>query len=219
MSVLIKQSRAREPGSKIAAFGIRAVAIPSESDAGEARLRARIAALEAASAEAEERHARDLERARAEGAEAALEERSDRDERALALLREAIGTATAGWEARLASWDGVATGLARAILSAVFADSDQCSGMVQACIARKLATLKTSAIVRIRVSPLDFTDADALDLLGRTIPEGLELAADPGLGSGECLIDLRLGHVDLSLDSQWREIAQFLDSLEQRGGQ
>jgi type III secretion protein L len=158
-----------------------------------------------------------LKQAREEGAEAAREERTEAEDRALEALADALEAARASWEARLSSWESAACGIAKAALEQVFADAGKSAELVEAAIARQLDRLGASSLVGIRVSQDDFADDARLARTAKSLGAGLELKRDPTISSGDCVIDLKLGHMDVAPGAQWQRLAALLERLEREG--
>jgi flagellar assembly protein FliH len=221
MSALIKSAAAAGAARPFAALGasrVISMAREPEWQPAERLLEERIAALEAELVGEREAVSAKLAEAREQAAREALETRSDAEEQALAALQDALGAALEQWRERLASWDRAAAGVARAVLEQVFVANDERAALVESAIARKLAALESASLVEVRVSAEDFGEAGALEAAER-LGRGVKLAGDPALQSGECLVDLKLGHVDLGLGGQWRRIDALLDQLEREGGE
>jgi flagellar biosynthesis/type III secretory pathway protein FliH len=171
------------------------------------------AALEAQRAESEQA----VKAARAEGERQGRASADDASAKQLALLGKGVDSAVAGWEARLGDLDGLAPALARAALAKLFDDGDGHAGFVAGLIARQMRLLRRDSLVAIRVSARDFRDEQALAELGEAAGTGsVRLVADGDLASGECRIDLQLGHIDIGAGTQWAQVAAFLDKLAER---
>jgi flagellar biosynthesis/type III secretory pathway protein FliH len=222
MSALIKSAAAAGAARPFAAVGASHELNPAREPGwkpAERLLEERIAALEAELAGDREAVSARLAEAREQGAREALETRSDAEEQALAALEAALGAALEQWRERLASWDRAAAGIARAVLEQVFVADEQRAALVESAIARKLAALNSASLVEVRVSAEDFGEARALEAAAARLGRGVRLAGDPALRSGECLVDLKLGHADLGLGGQWRRIEALLERLEREGGE
>lgn len=180
-------------------------------------LEARIAALEAEIREAEQRLPELLKTAREEGAREALKSRSDAEAKRLERLGEGISEAMALWSKRLATLEGLSATLAHSILERVFADGAERSAAVSSALEARLAQLETQSIVRARVSGADFSDSGSLEALNADLGGRISIVSDAKLKAGECVIDLKLGHLDVGPAAQWRRIAEFLDQLECEG--
>lgn len=216
MTGLIKSAAAKAGTDPICAFGL-ALEPTYRADSCETMLEARVAELRAAIASAEERHQRELEEAREEAAREVLEQRSDAEDRAIEALCDAAGQANDAWTRRLRSWESGSIAIARKVLEQVFADASSRSALVESSIRRRIQVLETHAIVQVRVSEQDFPDPLSLAAANRAAGGQREIVCDAALPSGACIVDLKLGHVDLGLDAQWARIAELLEVLELEG--
>jgi flagellar biosynthesis/type III secretory pathway protein FliH len=214
MSALIKAAGATA-GDSIRTFAPR-TSEPAvhQVPTHEAVLEERIAQLEEMITANEEGHRQALKRARKDGERLALERRSDSEERALRILRDAVADANSAWKQRLSAWETVAVGIAREVLQKTFEDASQRSLLVESCIKRTIGRLDKASLVRFRVSPTDFPEGAVL-----SPGEGIEVVGDDALGPGECIVDLRLGEIDLGLYAQWARIGQLLDTLEREAAE
>lgn len=157
--------------------------------------------------------------ARAEGERLGKAAADDSSEKQLDLVGKGVTAAVAHWQARLDDLDGLAPALARAALGKLFdADEDQVRFVAQV-IERQMRLLRRESLVAIRVSAGDFKDEQALAALGAEAGAGsVRIVADADLASGQCRIDLQLGHIDIGAGTQWAEVAAFLDGLAARDG-
>lgn len=136
----------------------------------------------------------------------------------VAVLAKAAETAAAAWQKRLSELDGLAAAIVRAALAKLF-DEERHSSFVAGLVARQMRLLRRDSVVAIRVSPRDFGDEQALAALGAEAGTGsVRIVADAGLASGECGIDLQLGHIDIGAATQWAQLADLLDGLAAREG-
>lgn len=157
--------------------------------------------------------------ARAEGERQGRTEAGDAAEKQLGLLGKGVNAAVAEWQARLDGLDGLAPSLARAALGKLFDDGEDHMRFVAGAIARQMRMLRRESLIAIRVSARDFKDEQALAALGAEAGAGsVRVIADADLASGECRIDLQLGHIDVGAATQWAQLAAFLDGLAEREG-
>lgn len=155
--------------------------------------------------------------ARAEGEREGRTAAGDAADKQLALLGKGLDSAVAKWETRLGDLDGLAPALARAALAKLLDDGEGHAGFVAGLIARQMRLLRRDSLIAIRVSARDFKDEQALAELGEAAGTGsVRLIADGDLESGECRIDLQLGHIDVGAGTQWAQVAAFLDGLAER---
>lgn len=211
MSVLIKGAAAQSvrPFLDAPAF-VPAPAGDPRLDALEREneeLRAALAAQRTASEKA-------VAAARTEGERQGKADAGDAIDKQLALLGKGVEAAVAAWEDRLADLDDLAPSLARSALGKLLDDSGGHSRFVAGVIARQMQTLRRESLLAVRVSARDFKDEEALAALGNEAGTGsVRIIADADLASGECRIDLQLGHVDVGAKTQWAQLAAFLDDL------
>ena len=214
MKPLIKSSAVAGSADIVRPFAARQSIEFEEKTSPEDLLGQRIAALEIELARRDEELPALIEEARAQGAADALGERSGLEEKALDALQQLLGDVRRDWSKRLESWDAAAAGIAREALEQVFCATGDLSGLVEAAIGKRLERLESQCVVRIRVSPIDFA-GDRLE--GSASRIGMDLVADSGLERGACEIDLKLGHADVGLGTQWDRIRRLLDRIEGEG--
>jgi len=132
----------------------------------------------------------------------------------VATLRSGVEEAVAAWTARLAGLERLTASLAKVALAKLFDDHGDQSRFVAAVVARQMQLLRRESLVAIRVSSSDFADEQALTALAAEAGTGsAQVFADADLDSGQCRIDLQLGHIDVGVDTQWAQLAAFLDEL------
>lgn len=176
---------------------------PLERENGELRdalAAARDAADEAAGA------AREL------GRKEAVEQFRRQDQERLDALERGVAAALCEWRDRLAALDRLAPLLAQAAMAKLFDRCEDYTDLVTRSISRQLSNLGREAVVAIHVSGEDFPDAAALADLREDAGAGvLDVLPDADLAAGECRMKLRLGHLDIGVPSQWRELSALLD--------
>jgi type III secretion protein L len=176
-----------------------------ELEAAIAELRQRLADAES---EADEREDAAFERGRREGEDLATGE----TEKRLELLRKGVDALQQSHSDRLAEYELLALQLARTALTRVFGDEGQRTEMVTQAITQRLASIKRKLVVRVSVSARDFRSKEELETLTARLP-GFEIVPDKALDAGGCLVDLRLGTIDLGLPGQWQRLTVFLEEL------
>lgn len=214
MSALIKSGN----GEAVRSFGVAPPVAPAPApkakadprDARIARLEAEIVGLQDALAKAESDAATAVAEAREAGEAAGRARAEDREADRLDALREGLSAAGKSFEARLAALEGLAPRLARASLEKLFGSVEDWSPMVEAMLARQLATLRRSRIVAVQVSPADFADPHAVAALSGS---DLRAAIDPDLRAGAARIECKLGQIDLDARAQWDRLAELLDEM------
>lgn len=211
MSALIKSGN----GQAVRSFGLAPVAaVPAPKadprDTKIARLEAEIARLRDALAEAEAEAETAVAAAREAGEAAGLARAEDREADRLDALRAGLSSAGKNFEASLAALEGLAPQLARAALEKMFGAVEDWSPMVEAMLARQLASLRRSRIVAVQVSPADFADPHAVEALSGS---DLRAGVDPDLRAGAARIECKLGQIDLDARGQWDALATLLGEM------
>jgi flagellar biosynthesis/type III secretory pathway protein FliH len=152
--------------------------------------------------------------ARAEGQREGRSAAGEASEKRLAALGSGIAAASAAWEERLATLEGLAASVARTALAKLFEGAEGHSRFVAEVIARQMCALRRESLVSVRVSAGDFTDDTALTALAAAAGTGaVPVIADAGLEPGDCRIDLQLGHIDIGSRAQWTQLAALLDEM------
>lgn len=177
-------------------------------------MRGEIEALEKqladARAAATRAEAKAREEGRRDGQAAALQD----DGKRLVVLSEGVSAACAAWNDRIGGIDGLAAAVARSAMAKLFHGCDDHGDFVVGMIARQMGHLRREAVLSIRVSAEDFPDAPSLvELASRAATGPVEIVRDGDLATGQCRIDLQLGHLDLCSRSQWDELALLLQEL------
>jgi type III secretion protein L len=113
---------------------------------------------------------------------------------------------------RLADCELLALQLARVALARILGERESYTDLVSAALGRQLAQLKRDLAVGARVSPLDFADPQSLAALAEA-HAGIAVITDPDLAAGECVLDLKLGELDLGIPGQWQRLTGYFDEL------
>lgn len=165
-------------------------------------------------AEADANHLRALEATRLQARkEADLAYERD-DARALARLQVAIEAARATFDARLSQAEAFAALLCQTALEKVFALPENYRDLTSRAISRQIAGIRLESVIAVDVSPADFADEAALAALGQEIgSDRIMVRRNAQLASGDCRIDLRLGHMEISLSRHWAELQALLRTL------
>lgn len=179
-----------------------------------ARLNERIAALEYEVAG----HPAAIEEAQrqgvADGREAAVADYAAAQSESLAALRQGVDDAVAVFAGRMAALDELAAVLASECLAAMFGDPGERGRQLADAIRHQVKRLGSSAILKVSLSSHDIGDDTALTALADELGyPALHLARDHGLGRGECRMQLRLGEVDVGIDSQFARLRAALHAL------
>lgn len=210
-------ARVRPIGDELAlqhADRARPIPVRSPAELALEQAHGEIARLQSALIELGEASTRSALEARETGRREGLLAAELEEARRLAAIREAVELARDSWNDRLAGLDALAAMVARAALAKIFGDEADLADLVARSIAFQFAALRGKSVVAIHVSDRDFPDADALAALRIKAQSGaVDIIADAELAAGDCRFDLQLGHVDLGIGSQWRELSRFLEAL------
>ena len=131
----------------------------------------------------------------------------------LALLEQGVSNALAHARTRVDSLEQLALLLAETALEKVFTPTSDYRELTTRAIARQLTQFRRNAMLRIAVSERDFPEHRALEALGARLGANVVMAADPQLPAGACHIDLRLGHIEISLVEHWDALKAELRRL------
>lgn len=181
-------------------------------------LQAEISELKHALAEAEASQKKAIEAARDQGRKEVKDTYARDDAEALAALEAGLAKAMAGVGERIDNLDSLALLLCETALQKVFADAADYQGLVARAIRLQVAELRRETVLLVAVSAADFPDTDALLALETRVGiGGVDIAQDLLLPPGACRIDLRLGHIELSVAEHWDALQEHLRALVTSG--
>jgi type III secretion protein L len=207
---IIKAAAAIGVARYAAPAALIATPLPPPVDPELEALRTRVTRLErdlAAAALAQETA---VAAAREDGAAAVLLDH----EAHLEAVAGALAAARHDWDAVLQGTERLAVALARTALERMFAEPDDLARRVANTIRLHLADIGNHAVVRLRVSPMDFpAGADLASLADAGGIARDRAVADPALAAGAARLDLLLGHADLDLRAQAEAIDAALAAL------
>lgn len=164
-------------------------------------------ALECANADAIEATTRAREQGRAD-AEAAY---ARDDAKALTQLEAGLVAAAESFRQRLASLEGLASIMSETALGKVLGDAHNYADLISQTIRKQIEGLRRDTVIGVSVSAADFTDETALrSLAGRLTLNALQVVRGPNMSAGDCRIDLRLGHIEISLGAHWHSLRALL---------
>ena len=193
-----------------------AAAAPEASDPGIERLEAQVATLQEelkqAKAKGEARETDAFERGKLQGGREAAENAQAALEKLSAALERAQAEFSEGFE----RFEGLALQIAQTALARILGGSSQFSEMVFEAVRHQLAGIDRILVAGVRVSPCDFPDGDAVAICASRFDK-LEVMVDPDLAAGECVMDLRMGEIDVSIGKQWSRMSALLEQLATEG--
>jgi flagellar biosynthesis/type III secretory pathway protein FliH len=193
----------------------------SRDDEDRDRLRHRIATLEAEVRECDEAIRAlqsDVERAfkqgKEEGRNAGFAQAEDRQAERLSLLESGIRAAQTKLSEYVTSLDRLSVLLAQDCLDILLGSCADRADLVRRIIAAQVGHIDKSMLLEIEVSREDFPDGESLVTLSHKVdlPTGM-LTAGPGLVSGDCMINLRLGRMNVGLRQQWGVLKDLLSQM------
>jgi type III secretion protein L len=194
----------------------RAAAAPEAGNPGVERLEAQVAALQEelkqAKAKGEAREAEAFERGKLQG----RQEAAENGQAALEKLSAALERAQAEFAEGFDRFEGLALQIAQTALARILGDSSQFPEMVFEAVRHQLAGVDRTLVAGVRVSPCDFADGDAVAACASRF-DRLEVTVDRDLAAGECVIDLRMGEIDVSIGKQWSRLSALLEQLATEG--
>jgi flagellar assembly protein FliH len=151
-----------------------------------------------------------IEAAFAEGVEKGLSDAEDGLATRLALLQETAERALARYGEEMAALERLAALLAQTCLDRMLIGSDDRAGIVSDMLRARLAEIGSDAAVRIQVSAEDFPSPDALAGL---VQPPCDIIASPAIEPGGCIIQLRLGALDVGIGQQWGTLRDALGEM------
>jgi flagellar biosynthesis/type III secretory pathway protein FliH len=151
--------------------------------------------------------AKALEAARVEGRKEAEQAYTSVDAKALAALEASIDTANKDLHDQLAGMESLSLLMAQTALEKVFAGSSDYQDLMARAIRRQMEQLRAESVIRVVVSAADFPNDASVGRLAQAIASGrIEILRDEQLPRGECRMDLRLGHAELSIAKHWEAL-------------
>lgn len=173
---------------------------------------------------AEARQTQAFERGRARGAEAGQAAAQQRYDERVQALTDAVAGAQQRFETQLAEvardWS---LQLAQAALARIVGDGALHADLIARTLAHHLSALSRDSVLAVEVSGADFPDADfpgqpalraALSRHGALPPCRIDV--DPDRAAGSCTIRLRLGRLELGLQSQRQRLDAAFEKLRER---
>jgi type III secretion protein L len=176
----------------------------------EAELRERDEAIRTLRADVE----RAFEQGKEEGRGAGFSQAEDRQAERLSLLEAGIRAAQAKFSDSMTSLDRLSVVLAQDCLEIILGSGADRADLVRRIIAAQVGHVEKSMLLEIEVSHEDFPDSESLAALSRKLglPADM-LAADRGLVSGDCMINLRLGRMNVGVRQQWGALKDLLSQM------
>lgn len=148
------------------------------------------------------------------GRSMAEEEFEDSRAEALAALEAGLAAAREQFAEALSGLEALSIAVAVEAVEQLFGDAAKHREFMMQAITTQLDRLRDEAIVAISVSRSDFPDTREIAALAEAVGDHAgSLIARDDLATGECVIALRLGKVEMSSQRQWSDIKTALSSL------
>lgn len=168
---------------------------------------------------AEHREQQAYERGHQEGQEAGQEQAQQRHDEQLQALILGVAKAREAFEQSLVETTRrLSIDLAQAALGRVLGDVSRHGELIAASVGHHLATLSHDSVLAIEVSSADFPSEEALRAAfadAGAMPSQ-RIVAEAGRAPGSCVIRLKLGRLDLGLESQGHRLGAAFDALRER---
>ena len=132
-----------------------------------------------------------------------------REQERIDLLAAAAHEASAQVSRSVEASRDLAIEIARATVAAILGQSDDHAALVSATACKWAEELKSSAIIRLRVSGHDFAAPVDVAKLEAAL-NGVRVTAQHDLPHGACVFDLELGQLDASIPGQAARADEFL---------
>ncbi|WP_371395857.1 hypothetical protein [Fretibacter rubidus] len=121
---------------------------------------------------------------------------------------------------RLSSLDGLALLISQTVLEKFFCPNQDYKETITRMIRKQLEAIRRETVMHVRVSSDDFdTDESLEDLAVALDLRYTDIKIGETVRPGDCVIDLRLGHVELSLKNQWDTIQTLFKDMANDEGE
>lgn len=155
----------------------------------------------------------DVATAHQQGYDAGVSAAGTRQQDRINCLKTGLAAHRDVFDRHLEMLDGLAAHLAKTALGRVFNGSAAMSNLVADTLSRRIAILADRSVLSVRVSGLDFTDADVLDVIDGSLGGTMTVVVDPQLPAGACRLRCTLGNIDLDIPGQWASLMAMLDTM------
>lgn len=151
-----------------------------------------------------------IEAASAEGERKGRAAADEREAERLAMLGDAAERALARLGEEMASLERLGALLAITCLDRMLLNQAERAGTVTALLRAQLARLEAGAALSVQVSAEDFPSPEALAAI---TPASCEIIVSAALKSGDCIIQLRLGTLEIGINQQWGSLRATLEEI------
>ena len=156
--------------------------------------------------------------ARENGQAQALAEFRRDEAAALKLLTEQLRDVFVTIRKRIENWEAVSLAIAQTALARIVCAPERYEELLKGLIRLQIEEVHRESLLQVRVSPADFPDASALEILEAELEsDNLKIVRDDAVERGGCVLALRIGEVDSSLDMKWKGLVALFASLAETG--
>ena len=149
-----------------------------------------------------------------EGREAGALEASSQGKELLQRVSCGVAEALDRFTITMGELENLAALLAHTGLVKIFGEHNDMSDLVAKAISKSVSQLRDAAILSVAVSKSDFADISNRDMLPAVLQgETVQLCHDADLASGECLIALHIGTLDIGPHLQMEKFRTLLLEL------
>lgn len=158
--------------------------------------------------------ARAFEDGRMKGYKAGIDEAGDMQAARLSLLEENAGHAQAKLSDAIASLSRLSALLARDCVDAILGNGEDRVEIINRIIKTQIAKIEETTLLTVELSRQDFPDDESLmALAARMDVPAVVFSARPGMASGDCLMTLRLGSMEVGINQQWNCLRGVLNEI------
>jgi flagellar biosynthesis/type III secretory pathway protein FliH len=154
-----------------------------------------------------------------DGHQAALSVNVRDEEAARTELGRCLRAAQAAFETALGDTHRLGVALAQSAVAKILGEMPEGPAIVEAILRVQLERLRPEMVMSVSVSALDFENELELAALCSRLGGGaLTLQRDRLMPRGDCRIELRLGHLEAGLGTQWQKLVAFCETLAAEPG-
>lgn len=178
---------------------------------------ARIESLEHEIADLKSRHQADLKLAFEKGREDARATQIKQEKAAIERLAATLSDAVQRSADHIGSVEQLALLLCETSLNNLSAQPSAQKELLAHCVRQQIAHLKSELVLAVWVNRHDFSDEAQLQGLAAELKIAAQIRMSDDLAPGDCRIELRLGHIDISMSAYWESLRAELRNLSQIG--
>lgn len=136
------------------------------------------------------------------------------------VLAKCIERVSDALEVKIDTLDGLALMVAQTALENVFNPQGSYKDLVARSITKQVGGLRQEAILYVQVSSQDFETDEALeDLVFALDLKSADIKTSSHLKSGDCVMDLRLGQVEISIQDHWEALQSLFVKMAKDEGE